>query len=112
DRRKHEGPFAPAALYSSSLFLPLAVSDSPSRPWQSRWAAVRLQGIGRALSSFPPSLGTSYFPPEHPFSGLASDVIVLGAGERNCMADNTYDTTLTPDAIAAITQPSCPPVGG
>ena len=30
--------FAQAALYSSSRILPLAVSDSPSRPWQSRWA--------------------------------------------------------------------------
>ena len=34
--------FAPAALYSSSRILPLAVSDSPSRPWRSRWAASPL----------------------------------------------------------------------
>ena len=32
--------FAQAALYSSSRILPQAVAKSPSRPWQSRWAAV------------------------------------------------------------------------
>ena len=36
--------FAQPTLYSSSLFLPLAVSDSPSRPWRSRWAAARISG--------------------------------------------------------------------
>ena len=30
--------FAQAALYWSSRILPLAVSDSPSRPWQNRLA--------------------------------------------------------------------------
>lgn len=56
--------------------------------------------------------GNGNDPPEHPFAGLASDVIVLGPGERNCMADNTYNTTLTPGAVEEITEPSCPPVGG
>ncbi|HAC79816.1 MAG: right-handed parallel beta-helix repeat-containing protein [Candidatus Binatia bacterium] len=56
--------------------------------------------------------GNGTNPPEHPFAGLASDVIVLSAGERNCMADNTYGTTLTPAEVDAITEPSCPPVGG
>ena len=31
--------FAQATLYSSSRILPQAVAKSPSRPWQSRWAA-------------------------------------------------------------------------
>lgn len=49
-------------------------------------------------------------PPEHPFDALASDVIVLGQGEGNCMSDNTYGTSTTGDAIASITQDSCPPL--
>ncbi len=32
--------FAQATLYSSSRILPQAVAKSPSRPWQSRWAAI------------------------------------------------------------------------
>jgi hypothetical protein len=35
--------FAQATLYSSSRILPQAVAKSPSRPWQSRWAAAARQ---------------------------------------------------------------------
>ncbi len=53
--------------------------------------------------------GNGTNPPDHPFADLASDVIVLGAGTGNCMANNTYDTDVGADEIQADV---CPPWGG
>jgi cysteine-rich repeat protein len=46
--------------------------------------------------------------PEGPFAPLANDVIVLGVGDDNCMADNTYDTNLGAAAIEAASCPAYP----
>ena len=46
---------------------------------------------------------------DNPVADLASDVIVLGVGTGNCMADNTYDTNVGAGAIEA---ESCPPFAG
>jgi len=53
--------------------------------------------------------GNGMNPPDTPFADLASDVIVVGAGTGNCMADNTYDTNVGADGIEA---ESCPPFAG
>lgn len=53
--------------------------------------------------------GNGTNPPDTPFANLASDVIVVGAGTGNCMADNTYDTHVGADGIEA---ESCPPYSG
>ena len=50
--------------------------------------------------------GNGEDPPPHEFEALASDVIVLGAGVDNCMADNTFNTNVGADTIQ---QASCPP---
>lgn len=50
--------------------------------------------------------GNGSNPPDHPFADLAGDVIVLGAGDNNCMADNIYDTEI---GAGTIEQDSCPP---
>jgi len=50
--------------------------------------------------------GNGMNPPDSPFADLASDVIVVGAGTGNCMADNTYDTDVGAEGIEAA---SCPP---
>ena len=47
--------FVQAALYSSRRVLPLAVSDSPSRPWQSR-SAGKMKAQTRCIS---PNQGNS-----------------------------------------------------
>ena len=44
--------FAQATLYSSSRILPQAVAKSPSRPWQSRWAANSTQATIYLEASF------------------------------------------------------------
>ncbi len=49
--------------------------------------------------------GNGTNPPPHEFESLASDIIVLGQGTDNCMADNVYDTSATASAIEA---DSCP----
>ncbi len=46
---------------------------------------------------------------DNPFADLAGDVIVLGAGTGNCMADNTFGTDV---GAAGVTAESCPPFGG
>ncbi len=46
---------------------------------------------------------------DNDFAELAADVIVLGAGEGNCMADNVYDTSVGTEGIEA---ESCPPYSG
>lgn len=53
--------------------------------------------------------GNGTNPPDHQFEDLASDVIVLGAGTGNCMADNEYDTNV---GAAEIEAESCAPYGG
>lgn len=54
--------------------------------------------------------GNGTNPPPSDFQDLASDVIVvLLDATGNCMADNTYDTNVGADAIAA---ESCPPFSG
>jgi parallel beta-helix repeat protein len=53
--------------------------------------------------------GNGTNPPDTDFAALASDVIVVGAGTGNCMADNTYETTNGAEAIEA---ESCPPFTG
>ncbi len=54
-------------------------------------------------------IGNGTNPDPGPFAALANDVIVLGAGQGNCMADNTYNTNLGAGAIQA---PSCPAYPG
>lgn len=53
--------------------------------------------------------GNGTNPPDSEFADLASDVIVVGVGTGNCMADNTYDTNV---GAAAIEAESCPPYTG
>lgn len=53
--------------------------------------------------------GNGTNPPDHPFAALAADVIIFGAGEDNCMADNAYDTHFGAEEIEA---ESCPPYQG
>ena len=53
--------------------------------------------------------GNGTDPPPSEFQDLASDVIVVGAGTGNCMAENTYDTTVGGESISAA---SCAPWPG
>ena len=53
--------------------------------------------------------GNGTNPTDTPFADLAADVIVVGPGTENCMADNTFDTDTGAEAIQA---ESCPPFGG
>ncbi len=53
--------------------------------------------------------GNGTAPEPGPFAGLASDVIVLGAGAGNCMAGNTYNTSI---GAAPLQAPSCPAYPG
>jgi parallel beta-helix repeat protein len=54
--------------------------------------------------------GNGTNPPPSDFQDLASDVIaVVGTGTGNCMANNTYDTSVGAEAITAET---CPPFSG
>ena len=53
--------------------------------------------------------GNGTNPPPSDFQALASDVVVVAPGDGNCMADNTYDTTVGGAMIAAA---SCAPFEG
>lgn len=53
--------------------------------------------------------GNGTNPPPGDFADIASDVIVFLPGTGNCMADNTYDTSLGTEEIEA---DSCPPFTG
>ncbi len=53
--------------------------------------------------------GNGSNPPEGDLGALAADVVVLGAGTGNCMADNVYDTDVGAEDIEA---DSCPPFMG
>ena len=53
--------------------------------------------------------GNGTNPPPSDFQDLAADVIVVGAGTGNCMANNTYGTEV---GAAGISAASCPPFSG
>lgn len=53
--------------------------------------------------------GNGTNPPPSDFQNLASDVVVVAPGVNNCMAENTFDTTVGGESIAAA---SCAPWEG